>query len=172
MNDHFSIQIATLNDIDNIVRMRLSLQQHMSKNNSHLWRMSEKKVSSLPTFYRSVIEHENSRLLIVQNDESINIVGMAIGRICVHDEYVPNKSGKIDDVWIEPNYRRKRLGTKLVSELLEFFKLNHVVAIILEYAKGNIEAEAIWERFGFEPVLTIATASLSDLEIISKEQKT
>ena len=172
MNGHFSIQIATLDDIDNIVRMRLSLQQHMFKNNSHLWQMSRKKVSSLPTFYRSVIEHRDSQLLIAKDGKSRSIIGMAIGRICVHDEYVPNKSGRIDDVWIEPNYRRKGLATRLVSELLEFFKVNHIGVIILEYAKGNIEAEAIWERFGFEPVLTIATANLSDLEIISKEQKT
>jgi len=48
----------------------------------------------------------NSKLLIVQEDESKNIVGMALGRIYIHDEYVPNKSGRIDDVWIEPNYRR------------------------------------------------------------------
>ena len=172
MNDHFSIQKATLGDIDHVVRMRLSLQQHMRKNNSRLWQMSKKKISSLPTFYRTAINDLNSRLLIVQEDESKRIVGMALGRICIHDEYVPNKSGRIDDVWIEPNYRRKGLGTKLVLELLKFFKLNDVVAIILEYTKGNVEAEAIWERFGFEPVLTIATANLSNLEIISKLKKT
>ena len=91
---------------------------------------------------------------------------MCTRRIC------PEQIRRIDDVWIEPNYRRKGLGTKLVYELLEFFKINHIVAIILEYAKGNMEAEAIWEQFGFEPVLTIATANLSDLEIILKEQKT
>ena len=172
MNDHFSIQKATLGDIDHVVRMRLSLQQHMRKNNSHLWQISKKKISSLPTFYRTALNDLNSHLLIVQEDESKSIVGMALGRICIHDEYVPNKSGRIDDVWIEPNYRRKGLGTKLVLELLDFFKLNDVVAIILEYTKGNVEAEAIWERFGFEPVLTIATANLSNLEIISKLQKT
>ena len=172
MNDHYSIRIAMRGDIDNVVRLRLSLQEHMRKNNSHLWQMSKKKVSSLPTFYRTAINDKNSQLLIVQEDESNNIVGMALGRIFFHDEYVPNKSGKIDDVWVEPNYRRKGLGTNLVSELLKFFKLNNVVAIILEYAKGNVEAEAIWERFGFEPVLTTATAILSDLEYISKEQKT
>ena len=172
MNDHFSIQKATLGDIDHVVRMRLSLQQHMRNNNSHLWQMSKKKISSLPTFYRTAINDLNSHLLIVQEDESKSIVGMALGRICLHNEYVPNKSGRIDDVWIETNYRRKGLGTKLVLELLDFFKLNDVVAIILEYTKGNVEAEAIWERFGFEPVLITATANLSKLEIISKLQKT
>jgi len=53
-------------------------------------------------------------------------------------------------VWIEPNYRRKGLGSNLVYGPLEFFKLKIIVAIILEYAKCNVEAEAIWERFGIK----------------------
>jgi ribosomal protein S18 acetylase RimI-like enzyme len=108
--------------------------------------------------------------LVVHDDESGNTVGMALGRICDHQDYVPNKSGRIDDVWIESNYRRKELGTKLVSELLKFFKLHHVVAVILKYAEGNIEAEAFWEQFGFEPVLTTATANLSKGEIWTEKQ--
>ena len=168
MNGHFLIKKATLSDIDDVVRMRLSLQQHMHKHNPHLWQMSEKKVSSLPTFYRQAIDDRAALLLIVQEDESKNIVGMALGRIFLHDEYEPKKSGRIDDVWIELNCRKKGLCKKLVSELLEFFKLNNADSIILEYSNGNVEAKAIWERLGFKPLLITATASLSDLECISK----
>ena len=56
--------------------------------------------------------------------------------------------------------------------MLEFFKSHHVVAMIVEYAKGNIEAEAIWKHLWFDPVLTIATANLPDLENILREKKT
>ena len=172
MSRDFLIRGATEKDINSIVAMRLRLQEHMLMINRNLWQMSEKSIAALPTFYRSALEDQQCHLVVAEGKQSGVILGMGLGRIYEHDEHVPKESGKIDDIWIEPNYRRKGLGTKLVSELLEFFKLKHVVAIILEYAKGNIEAEAIWERFGFEPVLTIATANLSDLEIISKEQKT
>ena len=90
MSGHFLIKKATLSDIDDVVRMRLSLQQHMHKHNPHLWQMSKKKVSSLPTFYRQALYDRAALLLIVQEDESKNIVGMALGRIF----YMTNMSRK------------------------------------------------------------------------------
>ena len=71
MKDQFSIQIATLDDIGDVVRMRLLLQQHLHRSNPQLWQMSEDRISGLPAFYRSVIVDKYSRLLIVHDNESV-----------------------------------------------------------------------------------------------------
>lgn len=164
MNNHYLIRSATEKDIDTIVAMRLRLQEHMSAINLNLWKMSEKSIAGLPKFYRSALEDQHCHLVIAEERESGNILGMGLGRIHEHDEHVPNESGKIDDIWIEPNYREKGLCKKLFSELVKFFKTKGIEMMVLNFVNGNLEAEAVWKHLGFQPILTTATAKLADVE--------
>ena len=169
MQDTLSIRRATQADIESLVEMRLRLQRHMEASNSRLWGISETKISAMPEFYRVGINDPNALLLVVQGHESEDLAGMGLGRICRHGEYVPSASGRIDDIWIEPALRRKGVGTRLVTELLKFFRLRGIEALVLDYAEGNVEAEAMWRRFGFAPVLITATTALTDAEAECQE---
>jgi hypothetical protein len=51
-----------------------------------------------------------------------------------------------------------------VYELLKFFKKNNIEDITIDYARGNVEAESVWKKLGFHPVLTISNAKLSEVE--------
>jgi len=163
MNNHFSIRSATEKDIDSIVAMRLSLQEHMSAINANLWKMSEKSIAGLPKFYKSALEDEHCHLVIAEDKASRNILGMGLGRIYEHDEHVPSKSGKIDDIWVEPDYRKKGICKKIFSELMIFFKAKGIEMMVLNFVNGNLEAEAVWKHFGFQPILSTATAKLADV---------
>jgi ribosomal protein S18 acetylase RimI-like enzyme len=146
MREHFSIRSATEKDIDSIVAMRLRLQEHLFAINSNVWQMSTERIAGLPTFYKNALEDQHCRLVVAEDEESGVILGMGLGRIDEHEEHVPNKSGKIDDIWVEPNHRQKGLCKKIVSELLAFFESNDIDTMVLNYVKGNLEAEAVWRR--------------------------
>jgi len=169
-SERFVFRTATLDDLHKVVRMRISLQKHMSERNPNLWQMSEKKVSDLPTFYRTAIDDPQSLLLVVQDEESSKVIGMGLGRICTHDEYNPDRSGRIDDVWIEPSFRRRGLCSSIVFRLIEFFRENNVESLVLDYSDGNTEAEAIWHLLGFKTVIRTAITNVSDLRL--KKEKT
>ena len=73
------------------------------------------------------------------------------------------KSGKLDDIWVEPNYRKKGLCKKIFSELVKFFKAKGIEMMVLNFVNGNLEAEAVWNRLGFQSVLTTATAKRNEV---------
>ena len=64
-------------------------------------------------FYKSALEDHHCHLLVAEDEESRVIIGMGLGRIFEHEEHVPDKSGKIDDIWVEPDYRQKGLCKKV-----------------------------------------------------------
>ena len=43
----YQIRPAEIEDVDEIVRMRLKLQEHMTRTNQNLWQPSQKKISEL-----------------------------------------------------------------------------------------------------------------------------
>ena len=77
---------------------------------------------------------------------------------------MPSKSGRIDDIGIDPEHRRKGLCTSLVSHLVEFFASAGISSLMLEYVEGNQEAEQTWTKFGFHSVLKTANAALAAVE--------
>jgi len=71
------------------------------------------------------------------------------------------KSGIIDDIWVEPEYRQMGIFNALFSELIAFAEQREVQELILEYAISNKEAEATWTRLGFKTTGVRAAAFTS-----------
>lgn len=165
MSSNYLIRRATGEDIDSIVAMRLRLQEHLLTCNSNVWQMSAKRIAGLPMFYKSALEDHRCHLVVVEDEESSDILGMGLGRIHEHEELVPNKSGKIDDIWVEQNYRQKGLCKKIVAELITFFESNGIDMMVLNYVNGNLEAETVWKRLSFHSVLTTVTAKRTEVHL-------
>jgi len=163
MMNRYRVRDATLEDVDEIARMRLSLQNHLHNSNPHLWRLSQKKISEMAEFYREKIEELDSELVVIEDIENGNLVGFGLGMISEHNEFIPERSGRIDDIWVEPPHRRKGLCKKTVSKLLHFFKAKDIESLVLNYVEGNVEAQAVWRRLGFRTVLRTATATPTEV---------
>jgi ribosomal protein S18 acetylase RimI-like enzyme len=164
MDKRYVVKIATTKDIDDLVRMRFSLQEHMSKTTPFLWKLSPKRLSEQVEFYRKMMSNEDIRLLVIYDEESKKNIGMAFGWKLTNDQFIPNKSGRIEDMWIDPAHRRKGLCKSLLSELVQFFSAAGVASLTLQYVEGNHEAEHIWTKLGFHIVLRTANASLAEVE--------
>jgi ribosomal protein S18 acetylase RimI-like enzyme len=164
MDKRYIVKIATTEDIDDLVRMRFSLQEHMSRNNPFLWELSPKRLSEQPEFYRKMMSNEDIRLLVIYDEESEKNIGMAFGWKLTNDQFIPNNSGRIEDMWIDPAHRRKGLCKSLLSDLVQFFAAAGVASLTLQYVEGNHEAEHTWTKLGFHSVLRTANASLAEVE--------
>jgi ribosomal protein S18 acetylase RimI-like enzyme len=164
MDNRYQIREAAEEDMKDMVRMRLSLKKHMSRRNPFLWELSRKRIDEQPGFYRKMMKNENIKLLVVYDSEANTNVGMGFGWKQNHDDFIPDRSGRIEDIWIEPEHRRKGLCTKLILQLIDFFNSDGINSLVLEYGSGNIEAEHVWAQLGFHDVLKTANADISDVK--------
>jgi len=76
-------------------------------------------------------------------------------------EEVEFKSGIIDDVWVEPDFRKLGVFSAILKELLAFAECHDIDELILEYAVSNEEAAATWTKLGFKPTGVRAAAFTS-----------
>lgn len=82
------------------------------------------------------------------------------------------KSGFIDDLWVEPEFRRTGVARLIITALLEFAAAEGIEELILEYAHHNRQAGALWRRLGFKPTGIRAAAHLSEVRArLSEETK-
>ena len=59
--------------------------------------------------------------------------------------------GQIESCWINPEVRRKGIGSKLVAAIEEWFEEQNIQYIELNYITGNNEAKVFWEKLRYKP---------------------
>lgn len=105
--------------------------------------------------------------MIVAESKSAGLVGMGyvyIWRsqgIWEQSEPTEFKSGVIDDIWVEPEFRGLGILKALLRDLVTFAEEHHASELILEYSASNKEAKAAWTKLGFKPTGVRAAAFTS-----------
>lgn len=158
----YGIRPATPDDIDELVRMQLALQESMIHLGTCMLRLGREVMPELREYYPTQIADEQTRLLVAEDGHTNETVGMGTGKIWVHAGYIPMRSGELIDLWIEPDHRRRGLARRVVRRLLRFFAANEIEFLAVNYTEGNPSAEALWKELGFKPVLITATAARCD----------
>ena len=160
----YEIRKAILTDIPDLIRMQMALQRDMDNIRTNLLRPDQANIAGLRDYYRSQIQDEQIRLLIAIAEESSEVVGMGAGKIWLHANCLPSRSGELIDLWIDPRHRKKSLARRIASSLLQFFRINGIDFLVVSYVEGNLVGEALWKRLGFEPVLITAMADRRSAE--------
>lgn len=154
-----TIRPAEKRDVEALAAMRLSLQEHLKRANAGVWDFSDAQKRGLADTCRGFLKDPDRRIVVACRADG-EVVGMAIAVICRHEEYEPGRSGRLDDVWVSPGHRNAGLCRRMVERLLAFFQDAGIETIALNYVVGNAEAEAVWARLGFRPVVVTATARM------------
>ena len=157
-----TVRPASPDDAEALARMRLTLQEHMQSSNHYLLPMSHQTRANLATEYRRRLLDPNRRIVVAE-DQSGLLIGMAMGTVADRDDLDPPRCGRVDDVWVEPEYRRQGLGRQLMTHLLVFFESEAVKTLVLDYSVGNVEADRTWKALGFEPILTVGVTKPEEL---------
>lgn len=59
------------------------------------------------------------------------------------------KFGYIDEMAVTESYRRKGIGVKMVSEIMNWFKSKNIERVELGTAAQNVVANSFWQKQGF-----------------------
>ena len=148
------IRQAAQKDIPVLVDFLANLALHVAGNPPHTLKEDERK--RLMAELRISLS-DSKKLLVVAETSNARLVGM--GYIYVwrnqgiweQAREVELKSGIIDDVWVEPDFRKMGVFSAILGELVAFAESHGIVELILEYAVSNQEAAATWTRMGFQP---------------------
>jgi len=113
---------------------------------------------------------DDDKLVIVADLPESGVVGMGYIYILRSqgiweqaDEQELN-SAVIDDIWVEPDFRKLGIFSALLSELIAFAENRGVQELELEYAATNKEAKATWTRLGFKTTGVHAAASTTTVK--------
>jgi len=136
-----------------------------------LKRAERKKLKDL---LASALKDEH-KLIVVAETPDNGLVGMGDIHIwrsqAIWEQLgdVEFKSGVIDDIWVEPEYRKLGIFRAMLRKLVAFAEEHAVHELILEYSLANREAETTWSKLGFKPTGVRAAAYTANVRKILSE---
>tara|TARA_R110000823_G_scaffold130015_10_gene257857 strand:- start:10815 stop:11360 length:546 start_codon:yes stop_codon:yes gene_type:complete len=113
---------------------------------------------------------DHNKQLVVAEVPRAGLVGMGyIYVLCSQGIWeqtsdVEFRSGIIDDVWVEPEFRNLGIFPDLLRKLVAFADSRGAYELVLEYSASNREAKRAWSRLGFKTVGVRAAAFTSSVQ--------
>lgn len=162
MVESVTIRKAEASELDEIVKMHLSLQEHLENSNSSIWKYTEDKKRLLKQQYTEHLVDESSLVLVAEGEAKV--VGFLLATVSYRTDYVPNIVGSLSSIYVGRNYRRRGIGSRLIGKACRFFSLKKAEHIYVRYVLGNKEGAGFWEHLGFKPILVTAGTLTSKIE--------
>jgi ribosomal protein S18 acetylase RimI-like enzyme len=173
--DKFRIRNATETDLPVLVDFLAKLALHVAGTSPYTLKTEERE--RLMNALRASLS-EPDKLIVVAELTSTRLVGMGYlyawrnQGIWEQAGDVELKSGIIDDVWVEPDFRKIGVFSAILRELVAFAESHVIDVLVLEYAVSNKEAAATWTRLGFKPTGVHAAAFTTNVRnALAKRQK-
>ncbi|MAY37095.1 MAG: GNAT family N-acetyltransferase [Spongiibacteraceae bacterium] len=151
--DDLIIRKAGEDDLPALVDFQVKLALHVAGPPAQKLKKKERK-RLLEILAAALID--NDKLLVVAELPNAGLVGMAYLYIWrsqgIWEQAGDHvfKSGIIDDIWVEPDFRKLGIFSAMLTQLIAFAEKRGVPELILEYAISNKEADATWKRLGFQ----------------------
>lgn len=155
-------------EIPRLVELLLHMDAHVSGAPREILQMTAEGERDIHRHFRSYIDNPY-KLILVACTARGQIVAMGDIALWQHAEVweTPQRRGQwygiIDDLWVEPRYRRRGITRRLVAGLVEFAAGKGVHELVLEYSLANPEAEATWTHLGFRPTGVRAAATVAEV---------
>ena len=155
MSDLFQIRLATASDIELISWHRARMFKDMNELPPEIF--DSFRVQSLATLQRVFADGKYAGWLASPKDQPEKIVagvGVAVREVAPHP--MPDAKGKIEivcgrqvtiqNVYTEPEWRRRGLAALLIKRILDWTREQGIDSVVLH---ASDEGRAVYERLGF-----------------------
>lgn len=155
---------AVVADIPRLVELLIRMDAHVAGTPRAELRLTAAGQRDIQSRVESLINNPHVRVVVVTTRRG-RIVAMGNLQVWHYPDFWENVErrgrvvGVIDDVWVEPQHRRRGINRRIVGQLLDFADSRGVQELALEYALSNREADAVWKRLGFTPTGVRASAA-------------
>ena len=141
--------------LDDVVSLWRLMMEHVESHDPY-FRM---KLGSDDKFRSYIISHagkEESVVYVAQGEGKV--VGFINGYIKENPPVIePSHVGFIDCLVVLPEYRRKGIGSRLMSEITAWFEKGGLESVELFHNISNQEGEAFWPALGFALLISRCT---------------
>lgn len=116
--------------------------------------------SKFAEFLKALLDKENYLIAVAEDDGKI--AGYVISHVSQTPEvFVLRRKMYVQDMVIEPAYRRQGVARKLMDVVLDFAREQQVEKIDLLVAVQNEEANKFWREMGFHHAINYMNLYLS-----------
>ncbi len=158
----YNIRRGTPRDLPDLKRMRIALQDLLAGRDPRVWRLSQELIDSLEEFYAKIMEKDENRIFVAAAPTG-RPVAMLLVRVIDNPNMDPRPFGRIDDAWVDPDWRERGVMGSLTRAAARFLADRRVSMVMLDWANNNPPSGTCWQKLGFEPLMTMGFASPTDI---------
>jgi ribosomal protein S18 acetylase RimI-like enzyme len=148
----YTIRDATEADLPVLVDFLRKLTLHVA--GGPALELKESEYKRLLKVLRAALASPDKRIMVA-DQPGVGLVGM--GDVTVWSSQgiweqateVEYRSAILDDIWVEPEYRKSGIFKALLRSLVDFADERGAQDLMLEYSSSNKEAKSAWTRLGF-----------------------
>ncbi len=164
----FGIRDARKQELPLLADMRKRLGELLKAMHPGLWELSAGEMARQQERYAEVIDSGKGRVLVAADRWDVP-VGMIVVRLLENPRIEPGRLGRIDDAWVEPEWRRRGVMRALVRNAAEYAQERGYDRVMLDWSVKNVASARCWRGLGFDPMLVVGMAVSSELVEASKE---
>lgn len=135
--------------IDMIHRLKLLNQEF-----DPTFQIAEPPVEEVKQSLRDAVKQEKQHILLVAEADG-KVVGIV--KADIHDRiyYLPRQEARITEFYIMPEFRRRMLGKKLISELYKELKKRKISMVSAEFPSLNLIALGFYKSLGYRDIVSV-----------------
>lgn len=122
--------------------------EKLIKYEKELYGINVKDNFKITSFFDIKLIETNSIVLVACYNNTI--IGYIYAYIDYTNKLVQDYEAFINTLYIEPDFRNKKVGTSLIEKLCEILKTKNIKYISVDNIYGNIEARSLYEKMGFK----------------------
>lgn len=143
------VRNAGTEDVDQVSLMVSRLKRLNEELDPH-FRVVEDLEEQSKRYVEEAIESGNSIVLVAEDEDRGEVVGVVIVRLVDRVFYEPRIKALITDLYVKPSYRRKKVGALLIEKAAERAASMGAGIISAVYPANNAIAENFYESKGFQ----------------------
>jgi ribosomal protein S18 acetylase RimI-like enzyme len=159
-----NIRIATIQDIEQIVPLLISLDDHHVNMYPSVFDVTKITVEKRTAFLSNNINEPNNLFLIAEiNTIIVGVVHCYIQETKNHPIKKDKKVAVLSDLYVDEQHRNKGIASQLINASMELIKQNwNIESIYLNVFNKNEEAIKLYEKLGFQQQFSRYSINMKD----------
>lgn len=153
-----TLRPAKLKDLPRLAELGVALLKYHQKFDPYFAPAADARTIYLKYFRTCIYSRKN--LLLVAESEN-KIIAYSLAKLDTRPRvFKIRKIGHLNDMFIEPQFRRQGLAKKFLQESYKWFKEHKITNVHLSYHSKNQPGRQAWEKHGYEEYMALSRIKL------------
>ena len=151
--DQITIRKAEERDIDEFINLIMRMKRLNGEFDS-IFKANDENISSIKEYYLNCIRDREKFVTLVALSGA-KIAGLVKAEIRNRISYFPPQELRIVDLYIMPEFRRKKVGNLLINAIYDEMKKRKITIITAEFPSLNMIALNFYKKIGYREITSV-----------------